>query len=121
MKNQNFLYMAISDDAYELPIAIASTQKELAQLTGIDITYISRELKLQQQNVWSRFIKVPNEGDYLLPDRTTKPAEKKLKPIIGNGKFYASLTQAAQEHCVSVATICYWIKNKPDWNYVEKP
>lgn len=95
MKESDFVYMAITDDQYELPIAIAETQRELSRLVGIDVGNICRELKLQDKNIWSRFIKVPAEGAFSLPTRNAQPPKRKNKAIIGNGQYYSSIAEAA--------------------------
>lgn len=36
------LYMAVSNDKYELPIAVADSQTELARMVQLDLSYISK-------------------------------------------------------------------------------
>ena len=119
MKESDFVYMAITDDQYELPIAIAETQRELSRLVGIDVGNICRELKLQDKNIWSRFIKVPAEGTFLLPTRNAQPPKRKNKAVLGNGQYYSSIAEAAKEYSVSSSTIIYWVKTKENWRYVK--
>lgn len=111
--------MAITDDQYELPIAIAETQRELSRLVGIDAGNLCRELKLQDKNIWSRFIKVPVEGTFSLPTRNTQPPKRKNIAIVGNGQHYGSIAEAAKEYSVSSTTIIRWVKTKENWHYVK--
>lgn len=39
------LYVAVTDDRYELPIAVAETQTELAIMVGVDISTICKQIK----------------------------------------------------------------------------
>ena len=39
------LYVAVTNDRYELPIAVAETQTELAIMVGVDISTISKQIK----------------------------------------------------------------------------
>lgn len=41
---REYVYMATSNDEYELPCAIASTQKELARKVGVSTTAITHAL-----------------------------------------------------------------------------
>lgn len=39
------LYVAVTNDRYELPIAVAETQTELAIMVGVDISTICKQIK----------------------------------------------------------------------------
>lgn len=39
------LYIAVTNDRYELPIAVAETQTELAIMVGVDISTICKQIK----------------------------------------------------------------------------
>ena len=39
------LYVAVTNDRYELPIAVAETQTELAIIVGVDKSTICRQIK----------------------------------------------------------------------------
>ena len=39
------LYVAVMNDRYELPIAVAETQTELAIMVGVDISTICKQIK----------------------------------------------------------------------------
>lgn len=39
------LYVAVTNDQYELPIAVAETQTELAIMVGVDISTICKQIK----------------------------------------------------------------------------
>lgn len=39
------LYVAVTNDQYELPIAVAETQTELAVMVGVDISTICKQIK----------------------------------------------------------------------------
>lgn len=45
-KNMGILWMAVTDDKFELPLAVALTQKELAEMMNVNHTNISRRLRL---------------------------------------------------------------------------
>ena len=38
------LYMAVSNDRYELPIAVADSQSELARMVKLDISYVCKQI-----------------------------------------------------------------------------
>ena len=39
------LYVAVTNDRYELPIAVAETQTELAIMVGVNISTICKQIK----------------------------------------------------------------------------
>lgn len=39
------LYVAVTNDRYELPVAVAETQTELAIMVGVDISTICKQIK----------------------------------------------------------------------------
>ena len=39
------LYVAVTNDQYELPIAVAETQTELAVMVGVNISTICKQIK----------------------------------------------------------------------------
>lgn len=69
-RKPHFLWMEISKDRYELPIHIADTAKELAELTGAKnaTTIISAIYHANKRGGWCKYIRVPTteetqEGD----------------------------------------------------------
>ncbi|WP_405322214.1 hypothetical protein [Frisingicoccus sp.] len=56
------VYMAISDDVYELPVAVADTIAELSQMIGVKRNAISSAMsKAKKKGFKSRYIKVTLE------------------------------------------------------------
>lgn len=54
-----FVYMAITKDKYELPIAVADSCNELARILGIKPNHISSSMsKARKKGYKSRYIKV---------------------------------------------------------------
>lgn len=51
-----YLWMEVTNDEYELPIAIADTAKELAEMRGVDRTTIAKSIKRKEEN--SRFKRI---------------------------------------------------------------
>lgn len=47
------LYMKVTNDEYELPLAVADTQEELAKLLGVSRTAVSKALTHQKSHVYS--------------------------------------------------------------------
>lgn len=51
-----YLWMEVTNDEYELPIAIADTAKELAEMRGVDRTTIAKSIKRKEEK--SRFKRI---------------------------------------------------------------
>ncbi len=60
-----YVYMEISKDKYELPVAIANSVPELARITGYSENVISSTIShaKNKQWRWSKFIKVEIEDE----------------------------------------------------------
>ena len=59
-----YVYMEITRDKYELPVAVAISEPELARLCKTTVGSIKTGLsKRKNQNRWSRFIKVEVSED----------------------------------------------------------
>lgn len=53
------LWMLITKDKYELPILVANTERELAELCGVKTTSIAARIKhAKDRREWSRYVKV---------------------------------------------------------------
>lgn len=50
--------LEISDDAYELPLAVANSCMEMARIVGCDPSAVFRGLRNQRQDRKARFIRV---------------------------------------------------------------
>ena len=61
MKRQRFLWLAVTADKYELPIAVADTAKDLGQMLGIskNAIIIQAQLDLDGTRSGRKLIKVP--------------------------------------------------------------
>lgn len=58
----DYVYMEITKDKYELPVAIASTESELAKLCKTTVIAVKSGIsKRRCTGKWSRFVKVDVE------------------------------------------------------------
>lgn len=48
------LYLKVTRDKYELPVAVADTQAELARMCGVSLSSIASALCLMRQGVYKR-------------------------------------------------------------------
>lgn len=111
-----YLYIMVTSDEYELPMAVADSQAELVKMTGVDPSGLSKSLK---RDGWSKYQKIPVNGEYVLPKRTRAKTGGAPKPCMGGGKWYPSTSAAARDYGVSHTLIRQWIKEKDDWYYVD--
>ena len=126
-----YIYMAVEHNEYELPIAVADTQAELARMMGIDngtITHMRQ--RCEANGIWCPYLKIPVEGDYELPnaDYTTYiPVHRKnnnahAKKICMNDRVFNSLKEAAKVLNKTKSSISYYLKTGRDplgnkWTY----
>lgn len=125
MNHGKAIYMLVEDDIYELPLAIADTPGELAEIIGIDKQKIFEEMsKAKRKGLWCRFVKVSLDGTFHLPQYGKR--EKKQTGVKGQKVIhfdgvkvveYNSAVIAAAELGVNVSTIRRWIKERNDWTY----
>ena len=47
------LYMKVTNDEYELPLAVADTQEELAKLLGVSRTAVTKALTNQKNHIYA--------------------------------------------------------------------
>lgn len=61
MSDPKFLYIAVSHDEYELPIAVADTATQLAKILGLrdDSSVPSAIYRARRGGYWCRYRKVP--------------------------------------------------------------
>lgn len=57
------LYMEITKDKYELPVAVADTPSELARLRGVALSTISHALSRPNQKRHRKYVKIEVEED----------------------------------------------------------
>lgn len=63
-RKQKYLYLMVTKDEYEFPVAIADTPKELAAMTGFSANTIRSSITHGEQGVFnSKFKRVEIEGD----------------------------------------------------------
>ena len=121
--------MAVENDIYELPLAVADTVSELALMVGMNKRDIYTEMsRAKKEGLWCRFIKVPLDGDFDMPafgkvkvKKETGPKKQRVIQVV-NGQVieYESAVKAAEANCVNVSTIRRWIKDRADWDYKER-
>ena len=57
------LYLKVTDDEYELPVAVADTMPELAEMVGVNHKTVYRGVKRYKQGSASAFIRVEIEDE----------------------------------------------------------
>lgn len=61
-KKPKFLYMEVTRDKYELPVAVADSPAELGRMIGKSRKTISKEICLaKSENRWCKYRKIPVE------------------------------------------------------------
>lgn len=48
------VYMAVTQDKYELPFAVADSMTELAEIVGVDLTTVSHSINAQKKRKLKR-------------------------------------------------------------------
>lgn len=78
-----FVYVKVTNDKYELPLAVADSERELARILHISVSAISHGVKKSRQGERSIYREVEIGEAVKASDRKTKPkknAPKKAKP-----------------------------------------
>lgn len=65
-KKPKFLYMEVTRDKYELPVAVADSPAELSKMVGTKATTISQQICIKKsENKWCKFLKISMESEVL--------------------------------------------------------